>query len=120
MYDFDYEGYKQEKQRAIETLAVNVDDKKEKTISQNKEAYQKERELQRAKEKSQRDLEKLENNILKTENKIIELENILNTNIDEWDLNDYNKKYNEYIYLKESIEDMYKELERLHEEEEFS
>ena len=120
IYDFDYEGYKQEKQRAIEALAVNLDDKKEKTISQNKEAYQKEKELQRAKEKLKRDLDKLENNILKTENKIIELENILNTNIDEWDLNDYNKKYNEYIYLKESIEDMYKELERLHEEEEFS
>ncbi|HBC30808.1 MAG TPA: hypothetical protein DC024_06140 [Clostridiales bacterium] len=76
--------------------------------------------LYRAKEKSKRDLEKLENDILETEDKIIELENILNTNIDEWDLNEYNKQYNEYIHLKNSIEDMYKELERLHEDEVFS
>lgn len=44
---------------------------------------------------------------------------MLNTNIDEWDLNDYNDKYNEYIHLKISIEDMYKELEKLHEDEVF-
>ena len=41
-------------------------------------------------------LRKLENNILETENNIIELENILNTSTDEWDINDYNDKYNEY------------------------
>jgi len=114
MYDFDYEGYKQEKLRVLETLALNLDDKKEKTASQNKETYQIEKELQRAKEKQKRDIEKLENNILETENKIIELEKLLNTSTDEWDINDYNNKYNEYIHLKESIEDMYKELEKLH------
>ena len=112
MYDFDYEGYKQEKLRVLETLALNLDYKKEKTASQNKEAYQIEKELQRAKEKQKRDIEKLENNILETENKIIELEKLLNTSTSEWDINDYNNKYNEYIHLKESIEDMYKELEK--------
>ena len=112
MYDFDYEGYKQEKLRTLETLTLNLDDKKEKALSQNKEAYQIEKELQRAKEKLKRDIEKLENNILETENKIIELEKLLNTSTDEWDINDYNNKYNEYIHLKESIGDMYKELEK--------
>jgi ATP-binding cassette subfamily F protein 3 len=41
----------------------------------------------------------------------------LNTFTDNWDLDDYNNKYNEYIRLKDSIEDMYTELEKLHEEE---
>jgi ATP-binding cassette subfamily F protein 3 len=73
--------------------------------------------LQRAKEKHRRDIEKLENKILETENKIIELEKLLNTSTDNWDLDDYNNKYNEYIRLKDSVEDMYTELEKLHEEE---
>jgi ATPase subunit of ABC transporter with duplicated ATPase domains len=117
MYDFDYEGYKQEKQRLNEALAVNLDDKKEKLVSQNKEAFLKEKELQRAKEKHKRDIGKLEDKILETENRIIELEKLLNTFTDNWDLDDYNNKYNEYIRLKDSIEDMYTELEKLHEEE---
>ncbi len=117
MYDFDYEGYKQEKQRLNEVLAVNQDYKKEKPVSQNREAFLKEKELQRAKEKHKRDIGKLEDKILQTENKIIELEKLLNTSSDKWDLDDYNNKYNEYMRLKESIEDMYTELEKLHEEE---
>ncbi len=117
MYDFDYEGYKQEKQRLNEALAVKPDDKKERHFSQNKEAFLREKELQRAKEKHRRDIEKLENKILETENKIIELEKLLNTSTDNWDLDDYNNKYNEYIRLKDSVEDMYTELEKLHEEE---
>ena len=54
---------------------------------------------------------------METENRIIELEKLLNTFTDNWDLDDYNNKYNEYIRLKDSIEDMYTELEKLHEEE---
>jgi len=113
VYEFDYESYKQEKQRILQTQATIITDKKEKAVSSNKDIYIKKREEQRAKEKAKRDLEKLENNILETENKIIELEKILNTNSDEWDLNEYNNKYNEYIQLKSNIENMYIELDKL-------
>lgn len=111
MYEFDYEGYKQEKQR-IQECKVNIEEKKEKPVSQNKEIFIKQKEEQRAKEKAIRDLAKLEKNILETENKIIELEKILNTNFDEWDLNEYNIKYNEYVNLKEYIEKLYEELDK--------
>ncbi len=113
LYEFDYEGYKQEKQRITENQAADKEEKKEKTVSQNKEIYIKKKEEQRAKEKAKRDLARLENNILETENKIIELEKILNTNSYEGDLNEYNNKYNEYIQLKSEIEKMYNELDYL-------
>lgn len=112
MYEFDYEGYKQEKQRVTESQ-LNIEEKKEKPASQNKELFIKQKEEQRAKEKAKRDLAKLENNILETENKIIELEKILNTNADKWNLDEYNVKYNEYIQLKEEIDKMYIELDLL-------
>lgn len=116
LYDFDYEGYRQEKQRIAENQASDAEEKKVKTVSQNKEIYTRKKEEQRAKEKAKRDLTKLENNILETENKIIELEKILNTNSYECDLTEYNNKYNEYIQLKGEIEKMYKELDCLIEE----
>lgn len=112
MYEFDYEGYNQEKQRIMGSQSY-IEEKKEKPSSQNKELFIKQKEEQRAKEKAKRDLDKLENNILETENKIIELEKILNTNLDEWDLDEYNVKYNEYIQLKEEIDKMYIELDSL-------
>ncbi len=112
MYEFDYDGFKQEKQRILESQLPYIEEKKEKAASQSKETYIKQKEEQRAKEKAKRDFDKLENNILKTENKIIELEKLLNTNSDEWDLNDYNNKYNEYNKLKEDIEKMYQELDK--------
>lgn len=112
VYEFDYDSYKQEKQRVIENT-MQVVDKKEKATNQNKEVYIKKKEEQRAKEKAKRDLAKLESNILDTENKIIELEKILNTNSDEWDLIEYNKKYEEYVQLKEQIENMYIQLDEL-------
>lgn len=113
LYEFDYESYKQEKQRIMESQAAVQEEKKEKNVSQNKEIYIKKKEEQRAKEKAKRDLAKLENNILETENKIIELEKILNSNSNEWDINEYNNKYNEYVQLKETIEKMYLELDKL-------
>lgn len=113
IYDFDYDGYKQEKQRIQEKQqAISIEAKTEKPISQNKEIYLKKKEETRAAEKAKRDLQKLENNILETENKIIELEKILNTTSAAWDLDEYNNKYNEYICLKEKIERMYLELDR--------
>jgi ATPase subunit of ABC transporter with duplicated ATPase domains len=110
IYDFDYESYKNEKQRIAE-MEQSVEIKEEKTASKNKEIYQKKKEETRAAEKAKRDLAKLENNILDTENKIIELEKILNTSSAEWDLNEYNNKYDEYVKLKEKIENLYLELE---------
>lgn len=115
LYEFDYEGYKQEKQRIIERQISIHDVKLEKSVSVNKGQYIKEKEEKRAKEKARRDLAKLENNILETENKIIELEKILNTNSDKWDLTEYNNKYNDYIQFKEAIEKMYIELDYLSE-----
>lgn len=111
MYEFDYDGYKQEKQRMLENTII-AEEKKEKSFSQNKEIFIKQKEEQRAKEKAKRDLAKLEENILITEQKIIELEKILNTNSDEWDINEYNIKYEEYVKLKENIEKLYEELDK--------
>ncbi|HAQ40260.1 MAG TPA: hypothetical protein DCM73_05095 [Clostridiales bacterium] len=112
LYEFNYEGYKQEKQRLTESQQVFDETKEERTVSQGRETYIKKKEEQRAKEKAKRDLAKLENSILETENKIIELEKILNTVSDEWDLNEYNLKYNEYIQLKDDMEKMYEELDK--------
>ena len=115
MYNFDYEGYKQEKQRVADSIQnVSQEMKKEKTFSQNKENMLKKKEEQKAREKMQRDYIKLENRIFETENKIMELENTLNSNSDECDLDRYNAVYNEYTLLKEQTEKMYIDLERLH------
>lgn len=115
LYNFDYEGYKQEKQRVADSIQnVSPEIKKEKTFSQNKENMLKKKEEQKAREKMQRDYIKLENRIFETENKIMELENTLNSNSDECDLDRYNAVYNEYTLLKEQTEKMYIDLERLH------
>ncbi|NYB72554.1 ABC-F type ribosomal protection protein [Sedimentibacter hydroxybenzoicus DSM 7310] len=117
LYNFDYEGYKQEKQRISERQQVeHAEIKKEKTVSQNKENMLRKKEEQKAKEKAKRDYIKLENSILETENKIIEFENILNLSSDECDLDTYNNIYNEYTLLKEEIDKMYSALEKLHTE----
>lgn len=115
MYEFDYEGYKQEKQRILENKPTYIEENKDKVVFKNKEIFIKQKEEQRAKEKASRDLAKLENTILETESKIIELEKILNTNSNEWDITEYNSKYNEYIQLKECIDNMYIKLDMLEE-----
>jgi ATPase subunit of ABC transporter with duplicated ATPase domains len=101
MYDFDYEGYKQEKQRLTESR---------KASGQNKAVPIGRKEYQRNKEKAKRDLEKLEGDILDTEDKIIKLEGLLNINSHGLNLDEYNKKYNEYNNLKAEIEELYKKL----------
>ena len=114
IYNFNYEGYKQEKQRIdeIEQSRLLIEDKKEKPITQNKEDYLKKKEEIKRIEKQKRDLQKLESNIYDSENKLIELEALLNTNSNQWDLVEYNKIYNEYNELKEAIEVMYLELDK--------
>lgn len=107
MYDFDYEGYKQEKQRIDESKRASLQNK---TVSLGKEEYQRKKEEIRSREKARRDLEKLEDTILDTENKIIALESLLNTDSHELSLDEYNKKYNEYNDLKVKIEELYKRL----------
>ncbi|WP_313370950.1 ATP-binding cassette domain-containing protein, partial [Sedimentibacter sp.] len=115
LYNFDYEGYKQEKQRILERRQTEYAEiKKEKTVSQNKKNMLRKKEEQKAKEKVKRDYIKLENSILETENKIIELENVLNSNSDECDLDKYNNIYNEYTFLKDEIDKMYSDLEKIH------
>ncbi len=108
IYEFDYEGYKQEKQRITEKS--NSIPEKINTISFGKEEYLRRKEETRNKEKAKKDLEKLECDILETENKIIELEALLNTT-HEFNLDEYNKNYDEYNYLKTKIEEQYKKLD---------
>ena len=110
IYEYDYEGYKQEKMRIEEKQSPIAEEKNERAVSLSKETFIKKKEEQRAEEKAKRDLARLENNILGTENKIIELEKLLNTDSSQWDLTEYNDKYNEYIKLKATIEKMYSEL----------
>jgi ATPase subunit of ABC transporter with duplicated ATPase domains len=107
VYDFDYEGYKQEKQRLAENLSASKE--KNNTVSSGKEEYLRKKEEARGREKARRNLEKLEKDILETENKIIRLENLLNTT-HELNLDEYNKKYYEYNDLKMKIEELYKNL----------
>jgi ATPase subunit of ABC transporter with duplicated ATPase domains len=107
MYDFDYEGYKQEKQRIDESKRASLQNK---TVSLGKEEYQRKKEEARNKEKAMRDLEKLEGTILAAESKIIALESLLNNDCSELNLDEYNKKYNEYNDLKVKIEELYKKL----------
>ncbi len=118
IYNFDYESYKQEKQRIggeknNQTANIDENKKEEKQVSQNKEDYLKKKEEIKRSEKRKRDFEKLEKNIIQTENDIIELEEILNTNSSGWDLDKYNIKYNEYVLSKEKLEQMYSDLDKL-------
>ena len=115
IYRFNYEGYKQEKQKTEayfkETMAST-----QKGDRLGKKAFDREKEEKRAREKSKRDLARLEGNIIESEKKVAELEKKLNTDSSEWDISDYNNKYNEYTQLKDSIECMYTELYKLSEE----
>lgn len=110
-YDFDYESYKNEKQRIDEKEQPSAE-AKQKPVSKNKEMYLRKKEETRAAEKAKRDLARLENSIMDSENRAAELEKILNASSDQWDLGEYNERYNEYEKLKEDIENMYLELEK--------
>lgn len=114
IYNFNYDGYKEEKQRISEMKneLFHIDEKKEKLITQNKEDYFKKREEIKKLEKQKKDLQKLESKIYESESKLIEIEKILNTNSNKLDLDEYNEKYNEYNNLKEEIELMYLDLDK--------
>ncbi|MPN08148.1 hypothetical protein SDC9_155428 [bioreactor metagenome] len=113
IYDFDYEGYKQEKQRLMENQNIL---EQSKTSSSGKEDYLRKKEEIRNKEKAKRDKEKLERDILETENKIIDLEGILNTDSYDLNLDEYNRNYSEYNDLKIKIEELYEKLYLVEEE----
>lgn len=113
VYNFDYQGYKQEKQRLLEEEIPESN----KNLSSGKEEYLRKKEEVRNKEKAIRDLQKLEDNILETEEKIISLENLLNTDSHGLDLAEYNKRYNEYNNLKLKIEDLYERLNLIEEDD---
>jgi len=114
IYNFNYDNYKHEKQKIVEMNQKSIlnDNKKKKIITQNKEDYLKKKEEIKKSEKQKKDLQKLESNIYESENKLLELEAALNTDSNQWDINEYNETYNEYNELKEAIEFMYLELDK--------
>lgn len=114
VYEFDYEGYKAEKQRIEEKQIIPIQNKE---IPRGREDYLKKKEEIRSMEKAKRDRERLERDILETEQKIIDLEDILNVHSHEFDLGEYNKKYDQYTALKEKIEDLYGKLGLIGDEE---
>lgn len=118
IYEFNYEGYRSEKQKIYEGSAALSEETKEKPVSQNKEIYIKKKEEQRVREKFARDLIKLENSIYEKEEMVSALEKKLNTNSDEWNLVEYNNMYEEYTHLKECIEKLYMELDEKYMKEE--
>ncbi len=118
MYNFDYEGYRMEKQRVMDAaneqlLNRDISKKDNKNNSQNKEDYFKKKEEIKKTEKRKRDLERLEKEILSGEKQIAELEEMLNSSSAGWDIEEYNKKYNEYNLLKEKTEQLYQKLDEL-------
>lgn len=116
-YNFDYDGYKQEKQRIEESrrllVAEAAENKKEKSSSQSKEDYLKKKEEIKKEEKRKRDLEKLEKNILDKEHKLTELEKLLASVSQGLNLDEYGQRYDEYNNLKEEIDNLYMELEEM-------
>ena len=118
MYNFDYEGYRMEKQRVMDAaneqlLNRDISKKDNKNNSQNKEDYFKKKEEIKKTEKRKRDMERLEKEILSGEKQIAELEEMLNSSSAGWDIEEYNKKYNEYKILKEKTEQLYQKLDEL-------
>lgn len=118
MYNFDYEGYRMEKQRVMDAaneqlLNRDISKKDNKNNSQNKEDYFKKKEEIKKTEKRKRDMERLEKEILSGEKQIAELEEMLNSSSAGWDIEEYNKKYNEYNLLKEKTEQLYQKLDEL-------
>ena len=118
MYNFDYEGYRMEKQRVMDAaneqlLNRDISKKDNKNNSQNKEDYFKKKEEIKKTEKRKRDMERLEKEILSGEKQIAELEEMLNSSSAGWDIEENNKKYNEYNLLKEKTEQLYQKLDEL-------
>ncbi|QSX05759.1 ABC-F type ribosomal protection protein [Sedimentibacter sp. zth1] len=118
VYDFDYEGYKEQKNRVIEELkeandnCINLETK---TVSESKEDYQKKKEDARRIKKKKRDLKKLEDTIMTTEEELKTTEKLLYSNRKDIDLNEIHIKYTN---LKENLNKMYEELDCMYEDEE--
>lgn len=125
VYNFDYEGYKIEKQRVIEQnqstnstttiLGIEKENKSGKSISESKEDYLKKKEDARRIEKKKRDLKKLEESIIVFEDDLKETETLLYSNKSNIDLNEMHKKYEE---IKSKLQVMYDELEKMYDDEE--
>ena len=118
VYDFDYEGYKYEKEKLKNLMLTQISSSKEskeiKEISQSKEEYLKKKEDIKRIEKKKRDLKRLEENIIQLEEEIKCQEQILysesNINI--------NDEYEKHISLKAKLSDMYKLLDEMYNDEE--
>lgn len=113
LYNFDYESYRDEKKRVNEKIAIEEVKLEDKKISENKEEYLKRKEEAKEAKKNKKYVENLEISILKHEERLIEIEEILNDNSLQYDLDEYNKIYNEYNSIKEKIEEIYEKLNNI-------
>lgn len=120
VYDFDYEGYKNEKAKIQLENEEKIKNEQvinpEKFISQNKEEYLKAKENTKRLEKKKRDLKKLEEKIIEIEEDVKKREEVLYNNNNE----DLNKQYNEYTAKKNELTKLYEDLELMYSDEELS
>jgi ATPase subunit of ABC transporter with duplicated ATPase domains len=119
VYNWDYEGYKLEKEKFInikqdqENQRIEAEDAGK--VSQSKEDYLKKKEDIKRIEKKKRDLKKLENDIITLEDKIKEHENLLyNKNLE---IN-LDEEYKIGIELRSKLDCMYKQLDEMCKDEE--
>lgn len=116
IYNFDYDGYKEEKKKIQEQNKITIDSNiSNKVISESKEDYKKQKEYARRIEKKKRDLNKLEETIIVKEDELKECEQILYSNKDNVDLN---KVHQQFLEMKKALDDMYALLDKMYEDEE--
>lgn len=119
VYDWDYDGYKLEKEKLLnikqaqEKQSIEIKDSVK--SSKSKEDYFKKKEDIKRIEKKKRDLKKLENDIITLEKKIKEHEELLyNKNLE---IN-LDEEYKKGIELKSELDCMYKQLDEMYKDEE--
>lgn len=116
IYDFDYEGYKYEKEKLQNILNSQNEEQREiKEISQSKEEYLKKKDDIKRIEKKKRDLKKLEESIIKLEEEIKCQEQIL---YGDNAIINVNAEYEKLINLKAKLDSMYIMLDKMYEDEE--
>ncbi len=119
IYDWDYEGYKLEKEKLLNIKQAqenqSVEIKNSNKISQSKEDYFKKKEDIKRIEKKKRDLKKLENDIITLEEKIKEHEKLLYSKSLEINLDE---EYKKSLELKSLLDSMYVQLDEMYKDKE--
>lgn len=119
VYDYDYEGYKYEKNKIQNMMLEQENSSSElkdvKMISQSKEDYLRKKEDIKRIEKKKRDLKKLEEKIMQLEEDVKAQEQLLYSENN--DIN-VNNEYEKHVKLKGELNHMYKELDELYEDDE--